>query len=168
MMSTNQDVRSPLRVMLLDDHPLIRFGLEGVLNDDPATCVVGSYGTSEELLAALAADPAAADVLLADYVLAPHDRSCQQLLLELRQDYPALPVVVFSSRCNDDTVAAARQAGAREYLFKGGRMAGMVQTLIDVCGDRTADAAGSATAAAPAGPSTTVQPADAAGVATTP
>lgn len=133
MTHTAQNQRGPLRVMLLDDHPLVRFGLEGLLNDDPATCVVGSYTTSQELLDALASDPTAADVLLADYVLAPHDRSCQQLLLELRRDYPALPVVVFSSRCNEDTVAAARQAGARGYLFKGERMAGMVQTLVDLC-----------------------------------
>lgn len=131
----------PLRVMLLDDHPLVRFGLEGLLDDDPATCVVGSYGTTAELLAALATDPAAADVLLADYVLAPDDRSCQQLLGELGRDYPTLPVVVFSSRCNDETVAAARQAGARGYLFKGERMAGMVQALLDICRNPQAPAA---------------------------
>ena len=149
MTTTHPDPRGPLRVMLLDDHPLVRFGLEGLFNDDPATCVVGSYATTDALLAALAQDPDAADVLLADYVLAPDDRSCQQLLLELGRDHPALPVVVFSSRCNADTVAAARQAGARGYLFKGERMAGMVQALLEVCGRAPPAAAAAGAAAAP-------------------
>lgn len=157
MTDTPDTLRRPLRVMLLDDHPLVRFGLEGLLNDDPASCVVGSFTTSQELLDALSSDPTAADVLLADYVLAPHDRSCQQLLLELGRAYPALPVVVFSSRCNDDTVAAARRAGARGYLFKGERMAGMVQALLDIC------AVGNEATASPA-----VTLADAAGAITAP
>ena len=149
MTDTSVNLRRPLRVMLLDDHPLVRFGLEGLLNDDPATCVVGSYTTTQELLDALACNPTAADVLLADYVLAPQDRSCQQLLLELGRAYPSLPVVVFSSRCNEDTVAAARQAGARGYLCKGERMAGMVQTLIEICSAGAAAAGEAGAAPAP-------------------
>ncbi|MCC7634826.1 response regulator [Stenotrophomonas rhizophila] len=151
MTDSLENLRRPLRVMLLDDHPLVRFGLEGLLNDDPATCVVGSFGTSQELLDALAGNPTAADVVLADYVLAAHDRSCRQLLGELGRAYPALPVVVFSSRCNDATVAEARQAGARGYLFKGERMAAMVQTLVQLCGTAVdASAAAAVAGAAPA------------------
>ena len=104
-----------MRILVVDDHPLIVQALERCLPDiDPRLEVLGAVNR-EETLTTLARHPDCALVLL-DLAL-PGARGLD-LLAELRMDYPLLPIVVLSATHDRATVGAALAAGARGYVSK--------------------------------------------------
>lgn len=62
-------IATPYTVMLLDDHAMVRQGIELGLRKETDLDVVGSFGTGRELLEALARRPV--DVVVMDFILAP-------------------------------------------------------------------------------------------------
>jgi two-component system invasion response regulator UvrY len=103
-----------IRVVLVDDHALVRAGLRRLLEDAPGVRVTGEAGDAEEALKLLAAVPA--DVVVTD--LAMPGRSGLQLLAELRRRKPGLGVVVLSVNGEAQIAARAMRAGAAAYLSK--------------------------------------------------
>ena len=104
-----------MKILVVDDHPLIIRALEQSLpHVDPRFDVVASTNR-EQTLTALARYPDCALVLL-DLTL-PGARGLD-LLAELRLDYPYLPIVVLSATHDRATVGAALAAGARGYVSK--------------------------------------------------
>ena len=104
-----------MKVLLVDDHPLILAALRSVikgLGDD--VTVVGA-GTEREAREALKRDPDF-DLVLLDLQLG--DRSGFDLLGDLRKLYPALPVVVVSASDRASDVIRAIDAGAMGFVPK--------------------------------------------------
>jgi DNA-binding NarL/FixJ family response regulator len=102
------------RVMLVDDHPLVRIGLAHLVAADPAFLVCAQAGGVGEVPALVREhDP---DVLVLDLML--RDGSGLDLLKRLLVDVPHLNLLVLSM--NDQRVYAQRclDAGARGYLMK--------------------------------------------------
>lgn len=104
-----------MKVLLVDDHPLILSALQtviGGLGDD--VNVVGA-GSAREARATLAADPDF-DMLLLDLQLG--DANGFDLLAELRETYPALPVVVVSASDRASDVIRSIDMGAMGFVPK--------------------------------------------------
>ncbi|WP_205347216.1 response regulator [Pseudonocardia broussonetiae] len=103
-----------IRVMVVDDHPVVRDGLRGVLDAEPDMEVVGEAGHGAEALARVAA--AAPDVVLMD--LRMPVMGGVDAIRELRRAAPAVRVLVLTTFDTDRDVLPAVEAGATGYLLK--------------------------------------------------
>lgn len=103
-----------IRVVLADDHPIVRQGLAHLLSSAPDIVVVGAAGTSAEALEAGLHVPC--DVLLLD--LAMPGRGGLDVLRELHASRPSLRVLVLSVYDERQIAVRALRAGAAGYLTK--------------------------------------------------
>ena len=103
------------RVLIVDDHPVFRDGLAGLLATLRGVEVAGTAGTAEEALAAI--EETAPDVVLMDINLP--GASGVEATRRASQIAPRTAVLVISMVDDDDTVFAALAAGARGYVLKG-------------------------------------------------
>jgi DNA-binding NarL/FixJ family response regulator len=113
------------RVLIVDDHPVFRDGLAGLLATLPEVEIVGMAGTAEEALAAVS--QAAPDVVLMDINLP--GASGVEATRQTTQVAPATAVLVISMVDDDDSVFAAMAAGARGYVLKGASAAEITAAL---------------------------------------
>jgi DNA-binding NarL/FixJ family response regulator len=104
-----------LKVLVVDDHPMFREGLAGVVESLPWATVVGEAGDGEAAVSgALRTRP---DVVLMD--LQMPGTNGLEATRRIVQALPATAVLVLTMVENDEAVAAALRAGARGYLVKG-------------------------------------------------
>jgi DNA-binding NarL/FixJ family response regulator len=103
------------RVLIVDDHPVFRDGLAGLLATLPDVEIAGTAGTAEEALAVL--QDSAPDIVLMDINLP--GASGVEATRGVLAAAPATAVLVVSMVDDDDSVFAALAAGARGYLLKG-------------------------------------------------
>ena len=106
--------KSPIRVLLVDDHPVVRTGLRVITEVDSRIAVVGEAGSAAEAM--VAARGLKPHVLLLDIRLP--DRSGLEVCRELKA-HPSAPRVLFlTSFADNPLVLAAMQAGGDGYLLK--------------------------------------------------
>jgi DNA-binding NarL/FixJ family response regulator len=103
-----------LRLLLVDDHQVVRLGLRALLEGEPDFEVVGEAGTAAEAMqAAVRLRP---DVVLMDIRLP--DRSGIAACQQIRQRWPATQVLMLTSYTDEDLVLEAISAGAAGYVLK--------------------------------------------------
>ncbi|MDR3088236.1 MAG: response regulator transcription factor [Desulfobulbaceae bacterium] len=102
------------RILIADDHALIRLGLKNCLADATDFTVVGEAGDGEELLAFLAAREA--DLLILD--LQMPKGSGYELLPALKQSYPALKIIVLTAYKTFDAVCRVMAQGVEGFIVK--------------------------------------------------
>jgi DNA-binding NarL/FixJ family response regulator len=108
-----------IRVLVVDDHAVVRRGLLAFLGSEPDLEIVGeAAGGNEalELLEELGADGRRPDVVLMDLQMAPLDGI--ETTRRIRARYDDVEVVALTSFGEDERVYAALQAGASGYLLK--------------------------------------------------
>jgi DNA-binding NarL/FixJ family response regulator len=110
---------APIRVFLIDDHPVVREAFARSAADEADISVVGGAGTAAEGLAGAAG--ARPDVVLVDLSLP--DRDGPTLIAELRAALPEARVVVLSGHEDELRVAEAFRAGAQGYIVKTSKVA---------------------------------------------
>lgn len=103
-----------LRVLIVDDHPIVRKGLKALLQTEAAIEVVGEAATAQE--AVLLAGELLPDVVLMDIRLGAGDGI--KATSELVRRYPTVKVLMISSFGDEDTIAHAMRAGASGYVLK--------------------------------------------------
>lgn len=120
------------RIVIADDHPLFRSALAHAVGKVwPDTAIIEAC-TAAEARAALRADEAEgwAGALLLDLHMA--DSSGLSVLMDLRQDYPALPIVIVSASEEPRVAAAAAQLGAAGFIPKSASLDGIREGLAAV------------------------------------
>ena len=108
----------PVRVLLGDDHKIVREGLKMVLADDPGLQVVAEADTGPAVLTAVQTLQGAQglDVVLLDIAMPGMDGL--DVLQILRRDWPALPVLMLSTYPEKQYAVRCIQLGASGYLNK--------------------------------------------------
>jgi DNA-binding NarL/FixJ family response regulator len=104
----------PVRIMLVDDHPLVRDGLRARLEAVPHFRVAAEAGSGAEALAMLGA--AEVDLVLMDITM--RDGSGIETTTELSRSHPGIAVLILSMHDKLEYVTQAMQAGARGYVLK--------------------------------------------------
>ncbi len=104
-----------IRILVADDHPIVRDGLVAILSTQPDLLVVAEAGDGVEVLERAA--QVQPDVLLLDLEMPRMDGV--ETMRRLRVEHPDLRVIVFTAFDTDERILAAVQAGAQGYLLKG-------------------------------------------------
>ena len=105
---------SQIRILVVDDHPVVRFGLAGQLRAQPDFVVAGEASNCEECCRDLKSY--APDVVLLD--LEMDDASGLEALSRLRSVDPSIPTIVFTAYGTDWRVVEAIKIGVQGYLMK--------------------------------------------------
>jgi two-component system, NarL family, response regulator LiaR len=103
-----------IRVMIVDDHRMVRSGLRGFLSGEPGLDVVGEAETGEEAVAAV--PTLCPDVVLMDLMMPGMGGTAA--IGVLRASHPAMKIMALTSFADDAQVFPALEAGANGYLLK--------------------------------------------------
>lgn len=103
-----------IRLLIADDHPVVREGLRRIVQDAPGLEVVGEVANGEELFALLPRVPA--DIVLLDVTMP--GPGFLEVLQRLRSEHPTVAVLVLSVHPEDQYAVRALRAGASGYLTK--------------------------------------------------
>ena len=106
--------RKPRRVLIVDDHPIVRQGLRRVMENEEDLVVCGEAETARDARAAIKEQNP--DVIIADISLKQGDGI--ELVRDVRAHHPQLPILVLSM--HDEAIYAERMlsAGANGYIMK--------------------------------------------------
>lgn len=107
--------KDKVRLLICDDHPVVRDGLRAVLGTRDEFVVVAEVSNGREMVAA--ANQLQPDIVLLDLEM-PEMDGVEALRL-LRTSQPAARVLVFTAYDTDERILGAIQAGALGYLLKG-------------------------------------------------
>ncbi len=105
---------SPIRVMIVDDHRMVRSGLRGFLEGEPGIIVVGEAESGEDAIARV--PELTPDVVLMDLMMPGIGGIVA--IGALRQSHPSLKMMALTSFSDDGQVFPALEAGANGYLLK--------------------------------------------------
>lgn len=105
---------SKIRVLLVDDHQIVRLGLMTLINDQPNMAVVGEAGTAAE--AVRAAARLRPNVVLMD-IRIPGEGGIEATQ-QITTQFPQTKVVMLTSFADDELVVRAIRAGAVGYVLK--------------------------------------------------
>ena len=107
--------KTSIRILVVDDHPVVRNGLVAMLETQDDFRVVGEAGSGVEALEIINTAPP--DVILLDLEMPELDGV--ETLNSLRGDHPNIKAIVFTAFDTDERILSAIQAGAKGYLLKG-------------------------------------------------
>jgi DNA-binding NarL/FixJ family response regulator len=136
MRSTNNNPKCDLpgakRIVIVDDHPLFRKGLEELIHSDGSFEVCGEAGNAMEAMEVIR--KIGPDLAIVDLSL-PGANGIE-LIKNIRAEFPKLPILVLSM--HDESLYALRslRAGAQGYVMKHEAMANVVQAIHEVFNGR--------------------------------
>jgi DNA-binding NarL/FixJ family response regulator len=105
----------PIRILVADDHPVVRDGLVAMLSTQADFEVVAEVASGQEAVEKAALfEP---DLVLLD--LEMPDMDGVEVLKALQKRHPTLPALVFTAFDTDERILGAVRAGAQGYLLKG-------------------------------------------------
>jgi DNA-binding NarL/FixJ family response regulator len=143
-----------IRVLVADDHPLIRSGLKQILSREADMAILGEAEDSEQVLERI--EEHAWDVVLLDITMP--GRGGLDVLREIRRRQPGLPVLVLSMHAEEQFAVRAIKAGASGYLSKTDPPAEIAQAIRKVASGKKYVSAGLAQTLANALDSATDRP----------
>lgn len=124
----NNPVRRAIRILIVDDHPVVQAGLASMLATHNEVEVMGAVSSGEEALSAVRRDMP--DVLLLD--LRMPGMNGIDVLHALRKMNAAARVIILTSFETDENIYQAIQAGASGYLLKDAAQHTMLDAIVTV------------------------------------
>ena len=118
----------PIRVLLADDHTLVRAGIRALLEKLPGVAVAGEASDGREVIDLIKAHQP--DVVLMD--ISMPGLNGLQALARITRDFPPVRVVILSRHPNDEYVLQALKSGASGYLLKRAATAELAAALKSV------------------------------------
>lgn len=118
-----------IRVLIADDHPVVRRGLRQIVEDEPDMSVGAEAAGAEEALAHVRGD--CCDVMVLD--LSMPGVHGVDLLQQLHGERPELPILVLSIHPEEQYALRCLKVGAAGYLHKqsaGGELVGAIRTVM--------------------------------------
>ena len=109
------EILNVIRILVADDHPVVRDGLVAMLSTQPDFRVVGQASTGSEMITNT--EMARPDVVLLDLEMPELDGV--EALRQVTSEHPGVKVLVFMAYDDDQRMVATVQAGAQGYLLKG-------------------------------------------------
>ncbi len=107
--------RVHIRVLVVDDHAIVRTGLAAVIETEPDMAVVGQAATGKQAVSLF--KEMKPDVTIMDLTLTP-DMTGIQAIQVIRSEFPDARIIVLSAYKGDEDIYRALQAGAATYLLK--------------------------------------------------
>jgi DNA-binding NarL/FixJ family response regulator len=117
-----------IRVLVVDDHPIMRVGIAAIINAQPDMKVVGQAGTAADAVRLFTVERP--DLTLMDLRLP--DRSGVEAIRSIRAASPKARIIVLTTYEGDEDIHQALQAGAQGYLIKGMPHDALVKALYRV------------------------------------
>jgi DNA-binding NarL/FixJ family response regulator len=122
IVSTNSN---PIRILAVDDHPLLREGIVGIIADQPDMTMVGQAANGREAIQQFRAlHP---DVTLMDIQMP--EMNGLDALIAIRNEFPEARVIMLTTYSGDVQVLRALKAGARAYLLKNSLHKELLETI---------------------------------------
>jgi DNA-binding NarL/FixJ family response regulator len=114
-----------IRIMIVDDHPIMRVGIAAIINAQPRMQVVGQAGTAADAVRMF--ESLQPDLTLMDLRLP--DRSGVEAIRTIRAISPKAKIIVLTTYEGDEDIHQALDAGARGYIIKGMQHDALVKAL---------------------------------------
>jgi DNA-binding NarL/FixJ family response regulator len=113
-MANKTETRQAIRVFIIDDHPVVRHGLNSLLAGHADLTVVGEAGNGAEVLPWLANH--AADVILLDIQMGGQDGI--EIARQVRGSYPDVKIIILTTFDDESYLRGALEAGVDDFLLK--------------------------------------------------
>jgi len=102
------------RILIVDDHPVVRMGLKRLIDQDKSLKICGEAADAEQAIASIKTNPP--HLVITDLSL--QSVSGLELIKQIRKEYEKLPILMFSVHEESFYAERALQAGAQGYLLK--------------------------------------------------
>lgn len=122
----------PVKVLLADDHPVVRRGLSALLNADPGFRVVGEAADGAETLRLV--DELSPEIVVLDISMPEHNGL--DVTRKLRRERPEVKVIVLTMHFAEEVARECLRAGARAYVLKSDADEDLLEAVRAVRDDR--------------------------------
>jgi len=119
-----------IKILIADDHPIVREGLKQILAEEPDMGIFGEAQNSQEVLEVVQKQNW--DVVVLDITMP--GRGGIDVLKELKDRYPKLPVLMLSMHPEDQYAVRALRLGAAGYIVKGSAPEELVKAIRKILG----------------------------------
>jgi DNA-binding NarL/FixJ family response regulator len=121
-----------VKILVVDDHPIVRKGLRDLLGNEPQFQIVGEAGDGLQALELI--NQQKPDVIIVDMMMP--GMNGLELLRQAKQLLPRSQVIILSMHSNEAYVAEALKNGASGYVLKDSGPVELVQAVNEVLGGR--------------------------------
>lgn len=115
------------RVIIADDHPIVRAGARGIISGDVSVIVVGEAATPEEMMELLAREQC--DVLITDLTMPGQQPDGLPMLATVRRKYPDVGIVLLTVSTNSRLLQLAIASGVKCVVNKNAAMDELPQAI---------------------------------------
>jgi DNA-binding NarL/FixJ family response regulator len=124
---------NPIRILLADDHALVRAGIRTLLEKIPNVEVVGEASTGRQALEML--KTRLPNLVFMDIAMA--ELGGLEALPRITKDFPGVRVIILSAHANEEYVIRALRGGAAAYMLKDAATAELEFAITSVSEDKT-------------------------------